>query len=163
MGYMEFFDAKFIVAAATILFFVALFKPMKKALLGMLDERINKIAKELEDAQNLKNEAKKLFDEAKLRLEQSELEAKNIVDHASKEAETMIVKTKTKLDKDIEVRKALAVQKIRSFEENAINEIKRQISNITIMTSSQILSDVNETNFKNSVHSSIEKLSKTLH
>jgi F-type H+-transporting ATPase subunit b len=146
---MSFIDEKFIVAVATVIFFALTFKPMKQGLLGIA---------------NLKAEATKLLAQAQTKLAQSEVEAANILDHAKKEADLILSKAKDKLEKDIEVRKKLAMQKIQSFEENAINELKKNISQITVVAAAQIIEESgNDDSFKQSVAGSIEKLSKTVH
>ncbi len=161
---MSFIDEKFIVAVATVIFFAVTFKPMKQGLLGIIDSRINKIKSDLAEAANLKAEATKLLAQAQTKLAQSEVEAANILDHAKKEADLILSKAKEKLEKDIEVRKKLAMQKIQSFEENAINELKKNISQITVVAAAQIIEESgNDDSFKQSVAGSIEKLSKTVH
>jgi F-type H+-transporting ATPase subunit b len=158
------FNEEFFVAAATVIFFAATFKPMKKALLGMLDGKINKIRKDLNEAARLKNEASKLLAEAQARLVETENHAKDIINHAQKEADLLVRNTRTKLETDIETRKKLAMQKIQSFEENAINELRKNISSITVSAAAQIIEESSdEDSFKKLVGTSLEKLSKTIH
>ncbi len=130
----------------------------------MMDTRIEKIKQNMLEAVTLRDDAMKLFEAAEKKLAQSEVEAADIVAHAHKEAELIIENTRVKLEKDIEIRKKLALQKIQSFEENAINELKKNISNITVAAAAQVIEENNgDENFKKSVSSSLEKLSKTIH
>ena len=158
------FNEEFFVAAATLVFFAGAFKPIKKSLLGMLDSKIAKIKKDLSEAARLKNEAAKLLSEAQTRLVETENHAKEIITHAQKEADLLVSNTRTKLEQDIETRKKLAMQKIQSFEENAINELRKNISNITVTAAAQIIEESSdEDSFKKLVGTSLDKLSKTIH
>jgi F-type H+-transporting ATPase subunit b len=161
---MEFIDAKFFVAVATLLFVVVTFKPIKKVLLSMIDERIDKIKSDLAEAARLKDEATKILKESEENLLRSEKEAAEIISHAKLEAENIISKTKEKLEKDIETRKAIAFQKIKSLEESALLELKKSVASIAIGASAKVIQQQSsDDDFKNLVDGSIEKLSKTIH
>jgi len=157
-------NEEFFVAVAIVTFFVFAFKPLKKGFLSLLDTRIDKIKKDLSEAERLKNEAQQLWNEASSRLSESEVRGKAIIANAQAEAENIIKNTRKKLEKDIEVRKKMAMQKIQSFEESAVNELKKNISNITVALASQLIEEGgSEDSFKKLVNSSLDKLSKTIH
>lgn len=158
------FDEKFFVALATIIFFAIAFRPMKRAILGMVDSRITKIGNDLEEARKLRMEAEEILAHAKLKLEESEKQANEIVNYAQTEAESMLRNAKEKLAKDVEVRRNMAVQKIKSFEENAISEMKRNIANLTLSATTQVIEESSdEESFKKLVDNSLDKISKTVH
>ncbi len=161
---MGFIDEKFIVALATLVFMMIAFRPMKKGIVGMLDGRINKIKADLEEAAKLRAEAEELLADAKRKLEQSEIDGRLMVARAKEDAEVMMKNAREKMSADIETRKKLAMQKIQSFEENAMNELRKNISQITVSAASQIIEENdNDENFRKSVGSSLDKLSKTFH
>jgi len=92
------------------------------------------------------------------------LDTKEIVSHAKEGSRNIIANTKSKLEKDVENRKKLAMQKIQSFEDNAVAEIKKSISGITIMSAQTVLEEnIDDENFQSLVDSSLEKISKTIH
>lgn len=157
-------DPKFFVAMATLIFAALTFKPIKNGLVSMLDSRIEKVKKDLSEAERLKHEAETLLNTAKGKLNDSEKQAKEIIAFAKKESELLMQNTKNKLEKDVEIRKKLALQKIQSFEETSINDLKKNISNITIAVAAQIIEESgNENDFEKLVGVSLEKLSKTVH
>jgi F-type H+-transporting ATPase subunit b len=162
---MEFFtEPKTWVAVATILFFVAAFRPAKKALLGMIDARTAEITRTLEQASKLKDEAQILLENIQRKNSKSQQEADAIINQAKQEAEAIITEANQKLAQDIENRKKMALQKIASLQEVATTEIKTHITNLTIEVSRKLLVDNIDGNVsKNIVSNSIEKLSKTLH
>ena len=55
-------DPTFWTLVAFIVFVIALFKPVKKALIGGLDSRIAQVRSEVEQAQELREEAQALLD-----------------------------------------------------------------------------------------------------
>ena len=87
------FDETFWVAVATISFVLIVFKPAKKAMISIIDKRIAKIAEEINEAKNLKEEAQEILAEAKKALSESEEEARLILVHAREEAENIINNT----------------------------------------------------------------------
>jgi F-type H+-transporting ATPase subunit b len=158
------FDEKFFVALATVSFVVLTFKPVKKTLLDMIDGKIAKIKSDLDTAEQLKNEAQKLFDESKAKLEAVEKQAIEILNHAKFEANLMVENANRKLVADIEVRKKLALQKIQSFEDNAVNELKKNISLITINAAANAIEESGDAeSIKKLFNSSIDKITKTVH
>ena len=161
---MSFVDEKLIVAVATISFVVLVFKPAKRAILSMIDNKIADIKKNITEAEELKAAAEKLFEQAEAKLAQSEEEAEQILNHANKEAKHIVVSTKEKLGKDVETRKNLALQKIQSFEDNAIRELKGNIAQITVAVASKVIEESDDKEaFENLVVDSLEKVSKTIH
>ena len=54
-----FSDPQFWVAVSFILFIAAIFNPVKKMLISSLDTQINEIKTNIEESENLKNEAQK--------------------------------------------------------------------------------------------------------
>ncbi len=158
------FDEQFFVAVVTVIFFAMTFKPMKKAIVGMLDSRIESIRKNLDEAESLKKQALSLLHEAEAKLARTEKEAKQMLEHAREESEQIITNTRAKLEQDVEVRKKLALQKIQSFEDKAIEDIKKNISLITVEVASKAIDEAgNDNDFKKLIAGSIDKLSKTVH
>ena len=62
-----FSDPQFWVAVSFILFIAAIFNPVRKMLVSSLDAQISEIKTKIEEAENLKNEAKKTLSELKKR------------------------------------------------------------------------------------------------
>lgn len=157
-------DPTFWVAFVTVVFAVVVYKPIKNALGSMLDERIENIRKELEEASQLKDEANALLADAERKLAKSEEDAKEIISHAKKEAENIITNVKEKSSRDIDNRKKLAMQKIQAAEDAAFEDIKKDISNIVTLSAQTILEEnIDEEGSKSLINDSLDKISKTIH
>ncbi len=157
-------DPAFWVSVATLTFVVIVFKPAKKAILAALDLRISKVRSELDEARRLREESEKIIAEARTKLAKSEEDAKQILLHAKNEADSIIKITTQKLEKDIEIRKNLALSKIQSLEETSIADIKKNISAFTILAAHTILEEnIDEETTKRLDEDSIEKIIKTYH
>lgn len=157
-------DPAFWVAFVTVVFAVLVYKPIKNALTSMLDKKISEIRSDLEEANNLKDEANALLAEAERKIAKSEEDAKEILSHAKAEADNIVANTKSKLSKDIENRKKLAIQKIQAFEDKAVEDIKKNISGIIVMSAQTILEEnIDEEDFQNLIDDSLDKISKTVH
>jgi F-type H+-transporting ATPase subunit b len=162
MGF--FHDPKFWVAVATVLFFILAYKPSKNAVNKMLDDKISKIEKDIADAKKLKSEALELLAIAEKKLSQVEEESKNILNHAKNQAENIIKTTSEKLEKDINIRKNMAVSKIKNFEDEAISEIKSRISTVTLLATHTIIEqNIDDEKVAEINNISIDKISKTFH
>jgi len=158
------FDESFFVALVTLSFFVLTFRPMKRAILGIIDSRIEAIRQNLKEAENLKRAALKLLQESEAKLAQAEEDAAEMVSRARADAESILSIAQAKLHNDIENRKKLALQKIQSFEERAIEDLKQNISAITVEVAAKAIDTAgNDNDFKKLVTTSIERLSKTIH
>lgn len=162
MKFLE--DPKFWVAAATVTFVAMVFKPVKKMALAALDARISKVRSELDSARSLREESEKILAEAQEKLAQSEKQAEQILAHAKTEASNIIQFTKQKLEKDIEIRKNLALTKIRSLEESSIAEVKKNISALTILAAHTILEEnVDDATIRRFDEDSAERIVKVYH
>lgn len=157
-------DPTFWVAFVTVIFAALVYKPIKNYISALLDARIDEIKNELEEASKLKDEANALLAEAEKRLAKSEEEAQEIISHAKTESESIISNAKDKLAQDIENRKKVALQKIQSFEDNAVSDIKKNISGLVVMSAQTILEEnIDEEGFQNLIDDSLEKVSKIVH
>ena len=94
------------VAIAFVLFVgVGLYLKVPAMLAKMLDERADKISKELAEARKLREEAQALLAEYQKKRAEAEKDAANIVAQAKVEAESYGVETRKKLAETIERRK----------------------------------------------------------
>ena len=89
-----------------------------------LTGKINEIQKELEEAEKLKEEAKKLFSDCENKIDKSQKESKEIISVAKKESEKAIIEKTKKFHQIIEERKKSTEQKIVQMKENALKDIK---------------------------------------
>ncbi len=106
-----------------------------------LDERTERIRKELDDAQKLREEAQALLAGYQRKRTEAEKEADDIIAQARSEAESYAEETRKKLAESLERRTGLAEQKIAQAEADAMNEIRSAAADLAIAAARQIISD----------------------
>src|SRR6266849_6390007 len=96
---MELFaDPEFWVLVAAVIFVAGIWKPARKAVLGALDERGERIRAELDEAQKLREEAEQLLAQYQQREREAAAEAEAIVARAREEAERIAAQSARDLD-----------------------------------------------------------------
>ena len=118
------FDASFFVAVSFVVFLFLVWKPLKKVLLGALDERAAKIAKDLEDAKRLREEAQKLLADYRLKHKNAMKEAEDIVAQANAEADRNAKAAAVELAEALKRRTERALAKIAKAEAQAVQEVR---------------------------------------
>ena len=103
------FDATFWVAVSFVLFVgVLLYFKVPQKIFTTLDESINKIKKDIEEAEKLKEEAKNILSDYESRLDKSKVEIDLMIKNAQKESESNIIKINDQFHKIFENRKKMA-------------------------------------------------------
>lgn len=156
--------AEFWVLVATVIFAVVVFKPARKAILSMLDDRAERIRAELEEAQRLREEAQSLLAGYQRRQRDALKEAEAIVAHAREEADRLRTNATAELESSLRRREAQAVDKIAQAESSAIQEVRNLTVDIAIAASGQILARrLDEKQSARLVDEAIKDLPKHLH
>ena len=134
------FDATFWVAVSFFLFAgVLLYFKVPQKILATLDESINKIRKEIEEAEKLKEEAKNILSDYEARLDKSKVEIDLMIKNAKKESETNIIKTNDQFHKIFENRKKMAEEKIKQMKLQATKDIKNYSVEVAIIALKKII------------------------
>ena len=134
------FDATFWVAVSFFLFAgVLLYFKVPQKILATLDESINKIRKEIEEAEKLKEEAKNILSDYEARLDKSKVEIDLMIKNAKKESETNIIKTNDQFHKIFENRKKMAEEKIKQMKLQATKDIKNYSVEVAIIALEKII------------------------
>ena len=123
---MEFvFEPEFWVAVSFFIFVaVVLYLGVHKKIASALDARAAAIAKELDDARRLREEAEKLLADYRKKQGEAAKEAQGIIDLASKEAEILAAETRRSMKEHFERRMKLAEDKIARAEAEAVREVR---------------------------------------
>lgn len=123
---MEFiYEPEFWVAVSFFLFLGGIFYlGVHKKLATALDARAAMIAKELEEARHLKDEAEKLLAEYRRKQGEAEREVQDIIRLAATEAEALAAETRRSLHEQFERRTKLAEDKIGRAEADALREVR---------------------------------------
>ena len=133
-------DNSFWAFAALIIFLAIVWYLKAPAKVGAtLDQRADRIRNEIEEARELKEEAKQQLAEYQRRRQESEEEAKEIVAAAKREAELM----RRKNEEYVERRTAMAETKISQAETDAIAEVRATAIDVAVAAAAKIISDRN--------------------
>jgi F-type H+-transporting ATPase subunit b len=137
-----FHEAETWVAVAFLIFVgVGIYLKVPAMLAKMLDERADKIGKELAEAKKLREEAQVLLAEYQKKRADAEKDAANIVAQAKVEAESYADETRKKLAETIERRTKQAAQKIAQAEAAAIKEVRTTATEAAIAAASKLVGE----------------------
>jgi len=145
-------DATFWVAVSFFIFLGCLiYLKVPQKINNSLTDQINKVRKELDEAEKLKVEAKNLLINYENKIDKSKKEVLEIINLAKKDSEKTILEKTEKFHQTIENKKKNAEQKIAQMRKNALKDIK----NISV----KISMDTVEHLIKNSIDKNkLEKL-----
>lgn len=107
----------------------------------LLDDRANAIAKELEEAKRLREEAAAVLAGYVSKAAQAEAEAAKIVADAKEEAERFAKETRAQLRQQIERRAQIAHDKIEQAETAALNEIRSLAADKAAAAAEKLIAD----------------------
>ena len=118
-------DATFWVAVSFFIFFGCLiYLKVPQKMNNSLTDQINKMKKELDEAEKLKVEAKNLLSNYENKIDKSKKEVTVIINLAKKDSEKTILEKTEKFHQIMENKKKNAEQKIIQMKENALKDIK---------------------------------------
>jgi F-type H+-transporting ATPase subunit b len=140
---MSFFGDPASWVLVSFLFFIALLIYLKVPAMAAkaLDERSAKIAKELEEARKLREEAQALLDSYKAKRSEAEREAAGIVAQARADAEEFAAESRRKLAETIERRTKQAEQKIAQAEAAAMKEVRDIATELAIEAAAKLTAE----------------------
>ncbi len=136
-----FSSPEFWVAVAFVIVVVGLFKPGSKAILSVLDKRANRIRQNLEEAQQLREEAQKTLAEYQRMQRDAGKEAEEILDNAKNEAKRLQEKAAKDLENQLARREQHALEKIAQAEAKALQEVRDQAVQVAIAATTRLLRD----------------------
>tara|TARA_B110000438_G_C15618890_1_gene565623 strand:- start:297 stop:794 length:498 start_codon:yes stop_codon:yes gene_type:complete len=145
-------DATFWVAISFFIFLgVLVYLKVPQKVNSSLADEINKIKKELNEAEKLKAEAKNLLSDYENKLDKSKKKTIEIINLAKKNSEKSILEKMEKFYQSTEDKKKSVEQKISQMKENALKDIKYTSIKISMETVEHLI--------KNSIDKSkVEKL-----
>ncbi len=134
------FDATFWVAISFFIFLGVLFYfKVPQKVFGALEESINKIKKDIDEAEKLKEEAKNVLSEYEAKLSKSKVEVDLMIKNAQKESETNIIKINDQFFSIFENRKKMAEDKIKQMKLQATKDIKNYSVEVAIIALEKII------------------------
>ena len=108
---------------------------------AMLDERAERISRELDEARKLREEAQGLLADYERKRRDADKEAEAIIAQAREEADAYAVETRQKLAEMIERRGHMAEEKIAQAEAQAVKEVRAAAAELAIAAATRIISD----------------------
>lgn len=134
------FDATFIAFVGLVIFIgVLVYLKVPAAIMGMLDQRSQTIAKELHEARRLREEAEKLLAEYEAKRATAEAEAKAIVDTAKEQAALVAEETRQSMMAAMARRERQAEDRIKSAETKASDEVRAAAAEAMIAAAEKII------------------------
>ncbi len=158
------FDATFWVAISFFIFLGVLFYfKVPQKVFGTLDESINKIKKDIDEAEKLKEEAKNILSEYEAKLSKSKVEVDLMIKNAQKESETNIIKVNDQFHSIFENRKKMAEDKIKQMKLQATKDIKNYSVEVAIIALEKIIKNsVDKKKLEKIYISSVDEAKKIL-
>ena len=133
-------DSSFIVALSFVLFIALLaYLGVHKLLLGMLDDRADRIRAELDEVRRLREEAQAIFAEFERKHRGVDAQVGEIVAHAKAEAEQAAENAKAELAASIERRLKGADEQIAMAEANAVREVRDRAVQVAIAAAAEVM------------------------
>ena len=133
-------DATFWVAISFVIFVgLILYFKIPEKVKSLLDENINNIKKQIDNAEKLKEEAKLILSEHEKKISNSKSEIKTMINDANELAEKNILKTNKDFHTLMESRKKNAEERIRQMKDQTFKDIKNASIKIAIESVGQLL------------------------
>ena len=104
-----------------------------------LDERAARIAKELDEARRLRDDAQALLAEFERKRRDAEKEAEAIIREAEADAEAYTAESRRKLSEIIERRGRMAEEKIAQAEAEAVKEVRATAAELAVAAAERII------------------------
>jgi F-type H+-transporting ATPase subunit b len=132
---------EFWVAVSFVAFFVVVWKPLRATILGGLDSRAERIRKELDDAQRLREEAQTLLADFQRKQRDALQEADAIIARAKAEAERLQREAAARLEAELGRREVQALQRIALAEQAAAQEVRAAAVDVALAATRRLLEE----------------------
>ncbi len=135
------FDATFWVAISFIIFcLIIIYKKIPQVISNLLDNKINEIKSEIDNAKNLKLESEQLLEKYKNKIEEAHAESNQIINNEKKETEIFIKESEKKFEQLIDNKKRSLEQKLEQMKIKAIKDMQSISNKIAIEAVKKIIS-----------------------
>lgn len=129
------------VAIAFVLFVIAVFKPAKNAILSGLDAKIDEIKAQVEEAQQLREEAEALLATYQRQQREALQEAEDMVARAEEDAGRLRAEAEKDLEAALKRQEGLAAEKIAQAEAAAVARVQEMAVDLAVAATEKILSE----------------------
>lgn len=136
------FDATFWVAISFVIFcLIIVYKKIPQIINNLLDNKINEIKSEIDNAKNLKNESEQLLKKYKKKIEDAHMERSQILNSEKKETEIFIRESDNKFEQLILNKKKSLEQKLDQMKVKAIKDMQNISNKIALEAVKKIISN----------------------
>ncbi|NRA51828.1 MAG: hypothetical protein HRU12_22105 [Phaeodactylibacter sp.] len=147
-----------------VIFIGILVKFGKNAFISLLDNQIEEIRTEIQNAENLRVEAQSLLAQYQRKHTDAVQDAEQIIATAKKQAQEIRAKAEADLDESMERREEQLRERLARMEDAAKEEIRQYAASLAISATSEIISEKLDTKTSEKlVSESIDHVSKNLH
>ena len=160
---MDFFyqPASWVFIAFIIFISITIYLKVPNMVTKLLDEQINKIKNDLDDARKLKEDANSLLAEYERKIESANKEAENIINQANNNAKSYEESSNKKIEEFISRSEKQSIEKIEQAQKTAIKKINEEIVNKSVQVAEKIISkNMNDQNNNKLFESSINQIKK---
>ena len=157
-------DATFWVAISFFIFLgVLIYFKIPQKIVDTLNENINSIKNEVDNAESLKEESKNILSEYEKKISNAKNEIKQMIDVATEEADKVVLKTNDEFHIQMENRKKNTEGRIKQMKNQAIKDIKNASVKISVQAVEVLLKNSLDKNKLNKIFiSSVEKTKEAL-
>ena len=132
-------DPTFWVLVAFVIFVIAVYKPIRGAMLGGLDSRIAEIRQEVEESEKLREEAQSLLAKYQRQQRQALQDAENIVARARESAERHRAEAEESMKEMVRRQEEQAREKIAQAEATAIQQVRAMSVDLAMAAAEKLL------------------------
>ena len=135
------FDSTFWVAIAFVVFIIAVFKPLRGAMTGALDDKIAQIRNEVEEAQRLREAAQSTLASYQLKHRDAAQEVEAMMEQAKAEAAAHRKGAEAALEAMLQRQEQSASEKIQQAEAAAVQEIRDRAVTVALAATVSLLEE----------------------
>ncbi len=133
-------DATFWVTISFIIFLgILIYFKIPQKIKETLEQNISNIRNQINEAEQLKEDAKNILAEQEKKISNSKIEVGELINKATEEAEKNVIKTNENFHKFMENRKKSAEERIRQLKNQAEKDIKNAAVKIAIKSVEKLL------------------------
>jgi len=134
------FDNSFWATVALALFIgVLIYMKIPQKIVGALDDKIDTIQKDLDEAKHLREEAQALLAKYERQRKEAESEANEIIEAAHEEAQRLSEEAKISLEELVKRRTKAVEEKIAQAETQAIIEVRARSADVAVEAARELL------------------------
>lgn len=133
------FEASFFVGIAFVLFVALIYKPAWRFLRDLLDEKISKIKKDIQEAASAKELAASLLESAKGQEKEAAKRVQEILDHADEEYKRLRKQSEQDLEIYKSVEDRLFKERVEQAEREAVQDIEQKAIDVALIATQKVL------------------------